>query len=70
MIDCAIRMSGIVRHTGRLEAHVRELRHERLERHAVLQRDRDRDRERVHDTGQGRPLLAELQEHLAQAVVG
>src|SRR5690606_37479548 len=46
-----------------------ELADERLQRDAVLQADRDRDAERVHDAGQGRALLAELEEDLAQGAV-
>src|SRR4051794_17385546 len=43
-----------------VEAHVAELLDERLERHAVLQRDRDRRRERVHHAAEGRALLADV----------
>ena len=54
----------------RLEAHVGELPHERLERHAVLQRDRDRRRERVHHAAEGRALLADVgEEDLADRAV-
>ena len=62
----------VVRQTGRLEAQVGELLDEGLERHAVLQADRDGDREGVHHAGQGRALLAELEEDLAElrVVVG
>jgi hypothetical protein len=41
-----------------------------LQRHAVLQAIEIGDGERVHHTGQRRTLLAELEEHLAEAVVG
>ena len=60
---------GVVGETGRLEAQVGELRDVGLQRHAVLQADADRDRERVHHAGQGRALLAELEEDLAQLAV-
>src|SRR4051794_27836792 len=54
----------------RVEAHVAELLDERLERHAVLQRDRDRRRERVHHAAEGRALLADVgQEDLADRAV-
>ena len=58
------------RHALRVEAHVAELAHERLERHAVLEADRDRGRERVHHPAQGRAVLADVgQEDLAQRAV-
>ena len=60
---------GVVGQAGRLEAQVGELRDEGLQRHAVLQADRDRDREGVHHAGQGRALLAELEEDLAELAV-
>ena len=60
---------GIVGHARGLEAHVREHLDERLERHAVLQAVAHRDRERVHDAGEGRALLGDLEEHLAGTAV-
>src|SRR5450631_2699251 len=53
-----------------LEAHVAELPYKRLERHAVLQRDRDGRREGVHHAAQRRALLADVgEEDLADAAV-
>ena len=45
------------------------LRDEGRERHAVLETEADRDREGVHDPGQGRALLGDLDEHLTGAAV-
>src|SRR4029453_6829883 len=54
----------------RLEAHVGELAHERLERYPVLERDRDRGRERVHHAAERRALLADVgQEDLPDRAV-
>jgi len=53
----------------RLEAHVGEHAHERLERHAVLQAVAQRDREPRPDAGQGRTLLGDLQEELTGTAV-
>src|SRR6056297_3048137 len=60
----------VVGHPGRLEAHVHELRHVRLERHPVLQPDRHRDGEGIQQPGQGRALLADLDEQLTHPVAG
>ena len=60
---------GVVGEAGGLEAQVGELRDVGLQRDAVLQADRDRDREGVHHAGQGRALLAELEEDLAELAV-
>jgi hypothetical protein len=50
--------------------HVRELPHERLERHAVLEAERDRRGERVHHALDRRALLPDVgQEDLAEASV-
>ena len=60
----------VVGHPLRVEAHVGELAHERLERHAVLERDRDRRGERVHHAAQRRALLADVgEEDLADRAV-
>ena len=59
----------VVGQAGRLEPHVGELGHVRVERDAVLQADRDGHGEGVHHASQRRALLAELEEHLAHAVV-
>ena len=70
MIDCAIRTSGSsVRPAGS---------NRRLVNFSTnvssgtpyCRPMRDRDREGVHHAGQGRALLAELEEDLAEAVVG
>ena len=60
---------GVVGHARGLEAHVREHLDERLERHAVLEAVAHRDRERVHDAGERRALLRDLEEQLAGATV-
>ena len=60
---------AVVGHPGGLEAHVRELLDERPQRHAELQAERHRDREAVHDPGQGRALLGDLEEELARPPV-
>jgi hypothetical protein len=65
--DAYVRVVG---HAGRVEPHVGELGDVGLKRDAVLQANRDRHRERVHHAGQRRPLLTELEEHLARAVAG
>ena len=58
------------RHALGVEAHVAELAHERLQRHAVLEPDRDRGRERVHHPAQRRAVLADVgEEDLAQRAV-
>ena len=54
----------------RLEAHVGELAHQGLQRHAVLERDGDRRGERVHHAAEGRALLADVgQEDLPDRAV-
>src|SRR5690606_41537245 len=58
-----------VGHPSRHEPQGVELRDVELQRNAALQTHRDRHREGVHHTGQGRTLLAELDEDLAQPVV-
>ncbi len=60
---------GIVGHARRLEAHVGEHVHERLEGHAVLEAVAHRDGEGVHDSRQCGALLGDLQEDLAGATV-
>ena len=62
-------MSGSFVEARRLEAHVRELRDVHLERHAVLQAQRDRDHERVHQAGEGRALLRDVDEDVAGRAV-
>ena len=59
----------VVGDAGRLEARMGELVHQRLQRHAVLQRQRDRGRERVHQAGDRRAFLAHRQEDLARRAV-
>ena len=59
----------VVREAARLEAHVRELRDVDLERHAVLEAERDRDHERVHEAGEGRALLGDVDEDVAGRAV-
>ena len=54
---------------GRLEAHVAELGHQHLERHAVLERHRREDADRVHQAGDGAALLGHLDEDLARRAV-
>ena len=60
---------GVVRHPRRLEAHVAELRDVHLERHAVLEAERDGDHERVHQAGEGRALLRDVDEDVARRAV-
>ena len=64
-----MRMSGIVGHAGRLEAHAGERLDEGAQRHAVLQAVADRDGEGVHDPGEGRALLRDPEEDLAGPAV-
>ena len=61
---------GVVGHARGLEAQVGELRDVELERDAVLEAHGDRHREGVHHAGQRGALLAELDEDLAEPVVG
>ena len=60
---------AVVGEAGGLELHVRVLPHVGRQRHAVLQAEADRDREGVHDPGEGRALLRDLDEHLTRPAV-
>ena len=62
-------MSGSFVAPARLEAHVGELRDVHLERHAVLEAERDGDHERVHQAGEGRALLGDVDEDVARRAV-
>ena len=64
-----MRMSVVVRRARRLEAHVRELRDVDLERNAVLEAERDGDHERVHEAGQRRAFLCDVDEDVAGGAV-
>src|SRR5439155_611634 len=55
----------VVRLPARLEPHVRELRHVHLERHAVLEAERDRDHEGVHEAGERRAFLGDVDKDVA-----
>ena len=59
----------VVGQAGRLELHVGVLAHERGQRDLVLEPEADGDGEGVHDPGQGRALLGDLDEHLARTPV-
>src|SRR4029079_10206194 len=56
---------GVLRPAAGLEARVRELLAERLQGHAVLQRERDGGGEAVHESGDRGALLGHLDEGLA-----
>ncbi len=60
---------GVVGDAGRLELHVGVLADVGGQRHAVLEAEADRDGEGVHDAGEGRALLGDLDEHLARPAV-
>ena len=60
---------GVVRQPRRLEAHVGELRHVDLERHAVLETERHGDHERVHQAGERRSFLRDVEEDVAGGAV-
>ena len=59
----------IIGHAGWLELEVREFLHEALKRNAVLQADGHGDGEGIHDSCQGRSLLAQLEEYLTETTV-
>ncbi len=65
----ANRMSGSSVMPAGSKRMLREHLDERLERHAVLQAVAHRDRERVHDAGERRALLGDLEEQLTRATV-
>ena len=69
MIDLAMRDLRVPGEARRLEARVRELVDQELQRHAVLQRQRGRGGEAVHQAGDGRAFLGHGDEDLARRAV-
>src|SRR6266496_648852 len=61
---------GILAPAAGLEAGVRELFAQQLERHAVLQRHRDRQRKTVHQAADRRTFFRHLDEQFARLAVG